>query len=133
MSDVSTSQTLDRIPVLIVEDDEATYNAMRALLEHYGFQTAHASTTARAIALLSDKPRYVFLDLMLPDGDGESVLEHIRTANLPIDVAVITGTSDMQRIRRVEKLKPEMLLRKPLDFLTLLERIKPGATSSGAQ
>lgn len=113
------------IPVLIVEDDLPTYQAMRALLEHYGFVPAHASTTSDALELLSSNPRYVFLDLMLPDGDGARVLEHIRLKNLPIEVAVITGTSDPERIRKVERLKPELLLRKPLDFLALLERIKP--------
>lgn len=115
-----------KIPVLVVEDDEATYKAMDALLTHYGFETAHATTTAMAMTLLAANPRYVFLDLMLPDGDGARVLEHIRLKQLPMTVAVITGTNDPERIRRVERLKPDIVLQKPLDFLLLLEKLNAG-------
>src|SRR5262245_54904406 len=108
----------DRTRVLVVEDDLPTFQAMRALLEHYGFEVSHAMTTADALAGLAANPKYVFLDLMLPDGDGTRVLEHIRLKQLPITVAVITGTTDPDRIRRAEILKPELLLRKPFDFLT---------------
>jgi DNA-binding response OmpR family regulator len=115
----------DPISVLVVEDDQATYAAMRSLLEHYGFSARHASTASEAMALLGTNPQYVLLDLMLPDGDGSKILEHIRIRQLPIKVAVITGISDPERLRKVQRLGPDAILTKPLDLIALLEKIKP--------
>jgi len=111
--------------VLIVEDDQASARAMCLLLEHYGFSPTHVSTTGEAMKLLASHPVYIFLDLMLPDGDGSRVLEEVRRASSPSKVAVITGTTDPEQLRRVECLAPDMFLQKPLDFFQLLEKIKP--------
>ncbi len=111
--------------VLIVEDEPATSTAVQTLLEHYGFAVSHAPTTAAALAQLHTKPDYVILDLGLPDGDGSRVLEQIRVLQMPTIVAVVTGSTDPQRLQRVRRLRPDMMLPKPLDFLSLLQRMKP--------
>jgi DNA-binding response OmpR family regulator len=111
--------------VLIVEDDQASARAMCLLLEHYGFSPTHVSTTGEAMKFLASHPFYIFLDLMLPDGDGSRVLEEVRRASSPSKVAVITGTTDPDQLRRVKRLAPDMFLQKPLDFFQLLEKIKP--------
>lgn len=122
---MATGPDADKICVLVVEDDKPTYDAMRKLLEHYGFASIHASTAAQAMAMLPANPHYVLLDLMLPDGDGTKILEHIRIKQLPIKVAVITGINDPDRLRRVERLGPDAILTKPVDLIALLEKIKP--------
>jgi DNA-binding response OmpR family regulator len=110
--------------VLLVEDDPASANAMRLLLGHYGFDVSHAATARQALELLSSQPVYVFLDLMLPDGDGACVLEEVRRAGLKCRVAIITGTTDPEHLRRVKRLSPDMILHKPVDFFQLLDKIK---------
>jgi DNA-binding response OmpR family regulator len=110
--------------VLLVEDDPASANAMRLLLEHYGFDVCHAQTLCQARQLLGSQPVYVFLDLMLPDGDGAALLEDVRRSGLKTCVAIITGTSDPEHLRRVKRLAPDMILHKPVDFFQLLEKIK---------
>jgi DNA-binding response OmpR family regulator len=114
-----------RPKVLVVEDDQASARAMRLLLEHYGFDVSLVTTTREAMELLPSNPVYVFLDLMLPDGDGARVLEELRRLGSPTKVAVITGTTDPDLLRRVKRLAPDMLLQKPLDFFQLLEKIRP--------
>ena len=59
-------------------------------------------------------PHWVVLDLMLPDGDGVAVLQEIREKKLPVKVAVVTGSSDPERLDPVMKLKPDAFLQKPV-------------------
>jgi DNA-binding NarL/FixJ family response regulator len=79
------------------------------------------STVAEALPLLASQPDFVVLDLMLPDGDGTAILAAIRDADLPIRVAVTTGSSDRQRLDRVLRLRPDLLLTKPVNLSELLD------------
>ena len=113
--------------VLIVEDDPAAGAALRTLLEHYEFEVTLAATLQEASRVLDRQgppPGHVLLDLMLPDGDGLRLLQRIRAANLPTRVLVMSGSDDRERFERVKKLRPEALLRKPLNFLDVLQRLK---------
>ena len=110
-----------RCPILVVEDDAASRNALRLLLRHSGFVGLYAATVSEAMTQLADRPCCVILDLMLPDGNGSSVLEHIRSSNLPIRVAIATGASDWERMVDVPRLKPDVVFRKPLQFERLVE------------
>lgn len=106
--------------VLVVEDDPATQRALRLLLASAGWEVLVAGTVADGVRLLTRGPTWVVLDLMLPDGDGATVLREIRTAGLPIRVVVTTGTSDREHLATVEALRPHRLLRKPIDLDDLL-------------
>jgi DNA-binding response OmpR family regulator len=120
--------------VLVVEDDTTAANAMSLLLEHYAYHVKPARTVGDALAALSEQnPSIILLDLMLPDGNGISVLAEVRQRNLPARVLVITGASDPQMLRKVERLAPEAVLQKPVDFLSLLARMRrPGPGESTA-
>jgi CheY-like chemotaxis protein len=80
-----------------------------------------AKTVAAAMEGLKSLPDWVILDLMLPDGDGEAVLAHIRQNELPIRVAVTSGISDPERLRAIQKLEPEACFGKPVDLKQLLD------------
>jgi two-component system cell cycle response regulator CtrA len=110
--------------VLVVEDEATTYKAMRVLLTHYGFEVVHSPTLADALSKLAKNWEYVFIDLTLPDGDGSKVLELIRSRRMQTKVAVITGTEDAIRLSRVQSLKPDAIFQKPLNILSLLEKLQ---------
>lgn len=81
-----------------------------------GFEVLTAATTAEAVAALDPAPDCVVLDLVLPDGEGETVLAKIRSEQLPVRVvAVVTGINDTLRLQRVSQLRPDLLLYKPID------------------
>jgi len=79
-----------------------------------------ASTLADAFALLDARPDWLILDLMLPDGDGEKVLQALRSSGSPTRVIVTTGVYDAQRLQAVARLAPDALLHKPIDVRQLL-------------
>jgi len=103
-----------RCRVLVVEDDPSSRRALTRLLQLKGFQATFAAGVAEAIQRLQQNPTCVLLDLMLPDGNGATVLEYIRTRQLPIRVAVTTGASNWQAM--LAQLQPDALFTKPLDF-----------------
>lgn len=100
--------------VLVVEDDPSSRRALTSLLKLKGFQAADASTQADAIRRLAENPVCVLLDLMLPDGNGSAVLDHIRRHQLPIRVAVTSGAANWESMLR--EARPDAYFRKPLDF-----------------
>lgn len=102
--------------LLLVEDHEATRRLMARLLSLNGWEVRTAATIAEGLAQLDPEPDCVLLDLMLPDGDGETVLRRVREAHPRTRVAVATATGDEARLEVVRRLGPDALLRKPLDF-----------------
>lgn len=112
---------MDATDVLIVEDHASARTLMRQAVLRHGFQVRTAETVAEALAALDPTPDCVILDLVLADGDGETVLAKIRSERIPVRVvAVVTGISDVIRLRRVTEYRPELLLYKPIDPDVLL-------------
>jgi DNA-binding response OmpR family regulator len=120
---VPTSAGKGRARVLVVEDDAPTSDALVRLLRHYGFDVLLAATVQEAMRHLSARPDHILLDLMLPDGDGTRVLEAVRQAGMHSHVIVITGVSDPEYLDRVSGFKPAALLKKPVDFRQILEKL----------
>jgi DNA-binding response OmpR family regulator len=111
--------------ILIVEDQDDARESLRRLAERQGFEVTTAGSLAEAIAALDESPECVVLDLMLPDGEGETLLAKVRKENLPIRVvAVVTGSPDVVRLQKVNGLRPDLLLYKPIDHDVLLRVCK---------
>jgi DNA-binding response OmpR family regulator len=106
--------------LLVVEDDPASAAAMRSLFEKRGWEVFAAGTLAEALAHLGAEPSWVILDLMLPDGDGEQILETIRESGSGTRVVVTTGVFDEQRLRALKDLAPHAVLIKPINVRELL-------------
>ena len=112
--------------VLVVEDDPESYQALSKILKHVGYEVFTAPTLAAATDLLGTEPRFVVLDLMLPDGNGKELLRDIRDRRLPIKVAVLTAVSDPNLLEEVRQLGPEALFGKPVDVPRLLAWLRQG-------
>lgn len=114
----------EALRILVVEDDRTTFIGLQLLLHHYGYEAEVAETLKDGLAKLQNKPLFVCLDLTLPDGDGLEILSHIRLRALPIKVAIITASEDAFQLRKARGLMPDLLLKKPIDFLCLLETLR---------
>jgi DNA-binding response OmpR family regulator len=116
--------------VMVVEDDPASRNALVMLLQHFGFETFYATTVAEAMQMLSRRPAVMILDLMLPDGNGASVLEHVRHAGLATRVAIATGAGDWKSMLDEARLKPDAVFLKPIDFPKLVRWLDETCTAA---
>ena len=110
--------------MLLVEDDTASRNALRFLLRRAGWDVEGVMTLAEAIhSVAANPPVAMVLDLMLPDGDGLEVLRRIRASGSKARVAVVSGVGDPDWLKRVEELKPDAILRKPIDVNALMRAL----------
>src|SRR3954451_14818414 len=109
----------DNPTLLVVEDDEMSRRAWKAIFSRRGWAVTAVGTVAEAMALLDPAPDFLILDLSLADGDGEAILGKVRDDNLKTRVAVTTGTCDVARLRHVQGLNPEALLEKPISVVDL--------------
>jgi len=100
---------------LVVEDDEESRVTLTTWLKRLGLNVCAVGTLAEAQAQL-DGQDVVFLDLMLPDGDGTEVLSRIRKESRPAKVAVTTALSMGSLLVRAVSLRPDALFFKPLNF-----------------
>ncbi|MEO9896227.1 MAG: response regulator transcription factor [Paracoccaceae bacterium] len=78
----------------------------------------------------------VLLDIMLPDGDGRSFLNHLRTARIDTPVIAVTARSEVSDRVGILDLGADDYITKPFDFAELEARCRAvlrrraGATSN---
>ena len=102
--------------VLVVEDDPDSLETLLKLCHRLGHTCLTATSRAEALSMLIHQPPdAILLDLMLPGGNGIEVLRVVRAHHFGARVAVVTA-ADSGMIEEVERLKPDAVFRKPLDF-----------------
>ncbi|MEG3924124.1 MULTISPECIES: response regulator [unclassified Microcoleus] len=80
--------------ILIVEDDVATREILRCVLETQGWEVTEADSGRAALDRLKvARPHLILLDLMLPEMDGFELIGEIRKSHSgdPIPIVVLTG------------------------------------------
>jgi len=83
--------------ILIVEDDELMLRMYQKLFSYVGFETVVAKDGEEGLSLaLSEKPKLIVLDIMMPKINGLDVLKALKenpeTKNIP--VVLLTNLSD---------------------------------------
>jgi DNA-binding response OmpR family regulator len=111
---------MDGHRVLVVEDERTAREALQLIFALHGWIVSEAATVAEGLAQLDPPPDCIILDLDLPDGPGEVVLQRVRKDHLLSRVTITTGCDDAARLDAVAKLKPEGLIRKPVNIEALL-------------
>jgi DNA-binding response OmpR family regulator len=104
------------LSVLIVEGDNLSRSALATLVRKLGFETHSARTVSEAREVICRKsPDIMILDLMLPDGNGTSLLAEVRAARKPIIVAIATAVTNRLKLHEITALEPDALFGKPID------------------
>lgn len=109
--------------VLVIEDDQDTREMLGRFLELEGFNVETAANGRQALERLGSGVRasVIVLDLMMPVMDGwQFRLEQIRDASLSHIPVIVVSAAGRDRI---DKIKAEAYLSKPVDLDELLERI----------
>jgi DNA-binding response OmpR family regulator len=108
-------------PVLLIEDDAATRDAMAALLSGAGLRVISSDEGRKALELAATtRPALVLLDLVTGGMSGWEFLERRREvpALSGVPVVVVTGSStDLPR-------SAAAILRKPVDPAELLATVR---------
>ena len=120
-----------RKQLLLVEDDADAAEALAILLELKGYGISRAGNGLEALAQLeADRSiALVILDLMMPVMDGITFLRHLeadaRLAKVPVIVA--------SAMTPPEPIKVATIMRKPIDFDTLLRAVEATLSNGRSQ
>lgn len=110
--------------ILVVEDDPAIQEMLKACLEKANYQILSAfSGTEGKLLLQQTAVDLILLDLMLPGMTGEALLTNIRQLS-SVPVIVISAKKDVQeRVHLLQNGVDDYLI-KPFDLAELLARIQ---------
>jgi len=116
-----TSNQINRVNALVVDDQPSTLLLIHAMLDRAGYNVAERATGAAAIdALSSEQYDLVILDLNLPDMSGIDLLRSPRLRKLP-PVLGITASLTPDIAAQAESAGVIHVLQKPISCEQLIE------------
>lgn len=109
--------------MLVVDDDDATRSAERAVLSEDGFRVIEARDGEEAMRAISlDPPALVVLDIQMPGVDGPSFARELRMALRRVPLVILTGAEDPKH--EADRCNAEAYLSKPFDGPELLRVVR---------
>ena len=110
--------------ILIVDDDPAVRDSLRALLESSGFgvrdfDSAKALLTAPGL----NGGACVIADVRMPDMDGLALQEELTRRQIGLPVIIVTGHGDVALAVRAMKAGAVDFIEKPFDEQSMLDSV----------
>lgn len=110
--------------ILIVDDEPQIRRFLRAGLPPHGYDCVEAGTSVEALKLFAkERPDAIILDLGLPDQDGFTIIQNIRSTALT-PIVVLSARSDVEGKVKALELGADDYVTKPFDMAELLARLK---------
>lgn len=110
-------------PVLVVDDDDATRSAERAVLTEDGFRVIEARDGAEALRQIQkDPPALIVLDIQMPGLDGPSFARELRMSLKRVPLVILTGVDDPKH--EADRCNAEAFLRKPFNAPELVKVVR---------
>jgi DNA-binding NtrC family response regulator len=111
--------------ILVAEDDTATHEEWRELLESWGYKVVVAEDGEKALEQIkSFDPHILLTDLKMPNRDGLQLLRDINELGLRLITLVISGAGDIPEAVEAIKLGALDYMRKPIDPPHLRQSLK---------
>ncbi len=100
-------------PILVIDDDPELAELIKRTLEHDGHRVVVALDGMRAMGAYEiNRPSMLFVDLMMPNIDGEEFLRMLGSPRPP----VILITASVRREEVAKKFGVDAALEKPFDI-----------------
>jgi two-component system NtrC family response regulator len=116
---------MERMSILIVEDEETQRVLLEGLLSKEGYQVRGAGDGASALAAFTSQTfEIVLLDHKLPDTDGLTLLKQFKDMNPEVEIIMITAFGSIENAVTALKAGAFEYLTKPIDLDDLLFKIK---------
>ncbi len=118
----------NRAKILLVDDVVAILDEEERILKQFSeLEIFRAESGAEAVKkVASERPDVVFLDLMLPDLNGEQICRVIKSKPELEDTAVIivTGRDDQEHLQRAFQAGCDAYVTKPFNGDDLVEKVR---------
>lgn len=126
-----TQQALEEVArqpatLLVVEDDPDIQSALQHLFILAGYRVLITATGTAAIQLLErEHVDLIVLDLMLPDGNGYEVCEHVRQSEIaPTPIVMLTALTQPKHVLQGLEAGADDYVKKPFVPDELLLRVR---------
>jgi DNA-binding response OmpR family regulator len=113
--------------ILVVEDDFDIANILNIYFDGQGYAVDVASTGAEALAMVKkERPHLIMLDIMLPDMDGYTICQDLRSSPRTSHIPIIFLTQKDERSDRISGLEmgADDYITKPFDIEELKLRVQ---------
>ena len=114
--------------ILIIDDQTAVRNSLRALLERAGYEVDDAGDGRAGLRLHAARPADVIItDLFMPDFDGIETILELRRAYPAVKIIVISGGDSTGRLdmrTQAQLLGAHRMFPKPLETQELLNAVR---------
>jgi len=115
----------DKLKILILDDSERILLEFETFLTELGHIVFQALTPSQAFDILgNEKPDILILDIKLPEMDGLEVLERVKTEFPDIEVIMITGHGDMEKVIQAMRLGAFDFFNKPFRLFEIQKAIE---------
>lgn len=109
--------------VLVVEDEPAVCEVVAQVLEDEGYHVAAAHSVSATLRLLPRvRPACLTLDLFLPDGHGQQVLDALASDPALASTPVVVVSAAPQTLRPTPQVRA--IVPKPFDLELLVQAVK---------
>jgi two-component system KDP operon response regulator KdpE len=118
--------------VLVCDDEPQILRALKVILRRAAFEPLQAASVQEALDVAAlQRPEAAIVDLILPDGDGVSVLEGIREwSEMPVLVLSAVG-DEREKVRALEAGADDYVT-KPFGHEEIVARLRAALRRSGA-
>lgn len=115
---------MDKARILIIDDDERICRLVKRYVEKDGFDLVFANTTEEARTQLNDDTiELILLDVMLPDTDGFTLAQEIRTSS-SIPIIFLTAKAEIDDKVCGLEIGADDYITKPFEEKELIARIQ---------
>ena len=112
----------ERRRVLVVDDDAALREYVRANLEQEGYDVREADSAKEGLAALEEElPDVILLDVRMPEVDGWNMLRRVRERHGVEAIPVIMYSGELEMAEEAGERGAQAFLGKPFDPARLLE------------
>ena len=116
---------MNKIKVLLIEDDRSISNFITATMDREGYKIMHALNGREGLSLsTSFCPNVILLDLGLPDMDGLEVLQKLRSwSDVPV-IIISARTKEQEKVSALDLGHVYKALDLEIDFEKRLIRLR---------
>lgn len=117
------------IKLLVVDDEAGICESIKQIFTYVGFSVFTATTAKKALKIIDrDKPKIIFLDILMPDVDGIDLLKQIKSIDPKAIVIMVTARQDEEAKEKSLKAGADEFITKPFSHNYLrdvvLQKIK---------
>jgi two-component system alkaline phosphatase synthesis response regulator PhoP len=115
---------MNRIKLLIVDDEEDIREILQFNLENEGFQIDAASSGEEALKMLSPEHKLILLDVMMDGISGFRMAEKLRKENVQTPIIFLTAKSSENDLLTGFSVGADDYISKPFSIKEVIARVK---------